>query len=58
MSVIIGVIKYLVYVAIFGTMLYARALYLELKATKSKLENAEETIKVLKEELQETKFKN
>ena len=53
MGVIIGIIKHFVNVAVLGTMVYARALYLELKTTKSKLKNAEETIKALKEELQE-----
>ncbi len=58
MGVIVGVVKYLVCVALFGILVYARALYLELKKAKSKLENAEETIKNLKEELQETKRNN
>lgn len=53
MGVIGGVIKYLILVAIVGTMVYARGLYLELKETQGKLQKAQETIKDLKEELQE-----
>lgn len=41
--------------ALLCLMVYARALYLELKATKSQLKNAEEIIKALKEELQDTR---
>lgn len=51
MGVIIGVIKYLAIVAAFGTMMYARVLYLELKTTRDKLQKAQETIKDLTEEL-------
>lgn len=56
MSVIISVIKYLIGLAVFGTMLYARGLYLELQTTKDKLKKSEETIKELKEELQEAYY--
>lgn len=58
MSVILNVVKYLIAVAVIGTMFYARGLYLELKATKAKLKTAEETIKDLKEELQEAYYHN
>ena len=53
MNVILGVIKYLALVAVFGTIVYARGLYLELQETKATLKRAEDTIKELKEELQE-----
>lgn len=56
MTVVISVIKYLIGVAVFGTMIYARALYLELQTTKEKLKKSEETIKELKEELQEAYY--
>ena len=56
MSVIISVIKYLVGVAVFGTIVYARGLYLELQKTKDKLKKSEETIKELQEELQEARY--
>lgn len=56
MGAIIGVIKYLIGVAVFGTMIYARGLYLELQTTKDKLKKSEETIKELKEELQEAYY--
>ncbi len=56
MSAIIGVIKYLIGVAVLGTMIYARGLYLELQTTKDKLKKSEETIKELKEELQEAYY--
>ena len=51
MGAVIGVIKYLINVAVLGTMVYARGLYLELQTTKEKLKKSEETIKELKEEL-------
>ena len=54
MGVIVGVIKYLVIVAVLGTIVYARGLYLELKKTKIELEKAEDVIKELKEALQES----
>ena len=53
MSLILEVIKYLALVAVFGTMVYARGLYLELQKTKAKLKKAEDTIKELTEELQD-----
>lgn len=53
MNVLIGLIKYLVYVAVFGTMIYARGLYLELKSTKEELEQAKAAVKYLEKELQE-----
>ena len=56
MSVIVSVIKYIILVAVVGTLFYARGLYLELKATKAKLKSAQETIKDLKEELQEAYY--
>ena len=56
MSVIVSVIKYLILVAVVGTVIYARGLYLELKTTKAKLKEAEDKIKDLKEELQEAYY--
>ena len=56
MGAIIGVIKYLIYVAVLGTMVYARALYLELQKTKDKLKKSEETIATLEDELNALKF--
>ena len=53
MGAIWGVIKYLINVAILGTMFYAVGLYKELKSTKAKLENAQQTISALREELEE-----
>ena len=56
MGVIESVIEYLICLAVVGTLCYARGLYLELKSTKEKLQNAQETIKELKEELQEAYY--
>lgn len=56
MRVIISVIKYLISAAVVGILIYTRGLYLELKSTKEKLQNAQETIKELKEELQEAYY--
>lgn len=53
MNLFISIIKYLVAVAVFGTMLYARGLYLELKSKKEELEEAKATVKYLEKELQE-----
>lgn len=58
MGVIVGVIKYLILVATIGTMFYARGLYLELKATRDKLQKAQEAIEDLKEELQKSRNRN
>ena len=51
MGVVIEVVKYLIYVAVLGMMVYARGLYLELQTTKGELKKAEETVKELTEEL-------
>ncbi len=56
MGAIIGVIKYLIYVAAFGTMIYARGLYIELQTTKDNLKKSEETIARLKGELNAIKY--
>ena len=45
------VIKYLVAVALLGTIIYARVLYLEYKATREKLKTAQEKIEELEKEL-------
>lgn len=58
MGTILSIIQYLAIVAVAGTMFYARGIYLELKTTKAKLEDAKETIKGLKEELQEAYYRN
>lgn len=57
MSVIVSVVKYLLVVAVVGTLFYARGLYLELKTTKAKLQDAQETIEDLKRELNEAYYK-
>lgn len=56
MGAIWGVVKYLINVAVFGAIFYAIGLYKELKSTKAKLENAQQTISTLREELEEAYF--
>ena len=56
MGDILGVIEYIAVVTVVGTMMYARGLYLELKKTKEKLQEAQATIECLEEELEEVYF--
>jgi uncharacterized protein YoxC len=51
-----GVIKYIINVAVLGTIFYAISLHKELKSTETKLKAAQQTITALREELEEAYY--